>query len=99
MGLVATRPFVSTKDRYSSFDIENLNNYAICGAMWVNNKDKMGVYNVGCTNLMIDLPVPVPVIDDKKDKPVEKEDEETTSGAASLAYSALVAATLFAFTN
>jgi len=98
MGVVASRPFVSTKDRYSSFDIENLNNYAVCAAMWVNNNEEMGVYNVGCTSIQVDLPVPVPVpIEDKKDTPVEKED--TTSGAASLAYSALAAAALFALTN
>lgn len=98
MGVTATRPFKPTSSRVSGFTIENLNNYVICGKQWVASKDVNGVYNEGCAVLRVNLPVPEIVEPEDDKKKDDDNDEPVASGAASLAYSALAAATLMALT-
>ena len=97
MGVTATRPFIPTPSRSSSLAIKNLNSYAICGKQWIANKNVNAVINEGCTTLEVSLPVPPPEpeVVEPEVQPIQKNEEDS---AASLAYSALAAAALFAIT-
>jgi len=100
MGVTAVRPFIPTADRQSSLVIKNLNSYAVCGKQWIANKNVNAVINEGCTTLQVSLPVPPPP--EPEPEPIEEVPEEKVEdvegSAASLAYSALAAAALFAIT-
>jgi len=79
MGVNAVRPFVPTTDKTSSFEIKNLEEYAICAITWIANKKVNVQHSKGCSKLQVDLPVPDPeedITDDDDDGSDDLKDDE-----------------------
>jgi len=93
--MVVSRPWEPTEERASLITLKNQEPQTVCMATWTTGSGVSGSAEQGCTDMMIDIPVPEPDVPDETDN-TDETDKGATSGLAATGM-ALAAVAALAF--